>query len=79
MEDLVVNPDYSIVTKLSNFVSEIKTTEWRKEDEKWFCSSNIQGPKTNELIDNYSACVVGLRDYIKKINYRSNYWIIRRY
>ena len=62
----VVNPDYRIVTKLSNFVSEIKTTEWRKEDKKWFCSSNIQGPKTNELIDNYSACVVGLRDYIKK-------------
>ena len=26
----VVNSDYRIVTKLSNFVSEIKTTEWKR-------------------------------------------------
>ena len=62
----VVNSDYQIVTKLPNFVSDVQNTEWKKEDKKWFCNTNLQAHQTSELIDNYTACVVGLRDYIRK-------------
>ena len=62
----VVNSDYQIVTKLPNFVSDVQNTEWKKEGKKWFCNTNLQADQTSELIDNYTACVVGLRDYIKK-------------
>ena len=62
----VVNSDYQIVTKLSNFVSEVKNTQWKKEETRWFCGTNIQGHQSSELMDIYSACVLGLRDYIMK-------------
>ena len=62
----VLKSDYQIFTKLPNFVSDVQNSEWKNEGKKWFCNTNLQAHQTSELIDNYTACVVGLRDYIKK-------------
>ncbi len=66
----VINPDYSMPVKLPNFVSNIQSTLWTKDDDKWLCKTVVQQTDTEELVDIYSACVIGLRDYVQKNKFK---------
>ena len=66
----VINPDYSMPVKLPNFVSNIQSTLWTKDDDNWLCKTVVQQTDTEELEDIYSACVIGLRDYVQKNKFK---------
>jgi NAD+ synthase len=66
----VINPDYSMPVKLPNFVSNIQSTLWTKDDDRWLCKTVVQQTDTEELVDIYSACVIGLRDYVQKNKFK---------
>ncbi len=66
----VINPDYSMPVKLPNFVSKIQNTLWTKDNDKWLCKTIVQQTDTEELEDIYSACVIGLRDYVQKNKFK---------
>lgn len=66
----VINPDYSMPVKLPNFISNIQSTLWTKDDDKWLCKTVVQQTDTEELEDIYSACVIGLRDYVQKNKFK---------
>ncbi|NDD48548.1 MAG: NAD+ synthase [Alphaproteobacteria bacterium] len=66
----VINPDYSMPVKLPNFVSNIQNTLWTKDNDKWLCKTIVQQTDTEELEDIYSACVIGLRDYVQKNKFK---------
>lgn len=66
----VINPDYSMPVKLPNFVSNIQSTLWTKDNDKWLCKTIVHQTDTEELEDIYSACVIGLRDYVQKNKFK---------
>ena len=66
----IINPDYSMPVKLPNFVSNIQNTLWTKDNDKWLCKTVVQQTDTEELEDIYSACVIGLRDYVQKNKFK---------
>jgi len=66
----VINPDYSMPVKLPNFVSNIQSTLWTKDNDKWLCKTVVQQTDTEELVDIYSACIIGLRDYVQKNKFK---------
>ena len=66
----VINPDYSMPVKLPNFVSNTQNTLWTKDNDKWLCKTIVQQTDTEELEDIYSACVIGLRDYVQKNKFK---------
>jgi NAD+ synthase len=61
-----LNADKSLAFQMTSFKEEIALTEWQREDGKWNC---ISGPRestaeTDEA--DYTACMLGLRDYVEK-------------
>src|SRR5215472_558769 len=64
-----LNADLSVAAQLPAFSENITTLRWTKgEDGSWRCS----GPITPELEPDkadYAACVLGLRDYVRKTGF----------
>jgi NAD+ synthase len=61
----VLNGDLSVAAQLPAFVENITTLRWTRGDDGWRCA----GPITPELDPDkadYAACVLGLRDYVRK-------------
>src|SRR6266851_358047 len=61
-----LNADRSLAFQLPGFKEEVALTEWRREGVSWQCTTGPQAslPEANEA--DYSACMVGLRDYVEK-------------
>src|ERR1700756_2622663 len=60
-----LNGDLSVAAQLPAFAENITTLVWEKNGEEWRCA----GPVAPQLEDNaadYAACVLGLRDYVRK-------------
>ncbi len=63
---LALNGDCSLAFQLSPFSEAVVTTQWRRSGDTWRCDN---GPKIAALEGNaadYTACVLGLRDYVNK-------------
>ena len=63
---LGLNIDCSLAFQLSSYKEEVVTTQWRRQSATWRCDD---GPKESALEGDkadYSACVLGLRDYVNK-------------
>src|SRR3974390_1611968 len=63
---LGLNIDCSLAFQLSSYKEEVVTTRWRRQGATWRCDD---GPKESALEGDkadYSACVLGLRDYVNK-------------
>ena len=63
---LGLNVDCSLAFQLSSYKEEVVTTRWRRQGATWRCDD---GPKESALEGDkadYSACVLGLRDYVNK-------------
>ncbi len=62
----VLNGDASLAVQLPGFSECVVTTQWSRTADGWVCS---EGPRSALLESgeaDYSACVLGLRDYVNK-------------
>lgn len=61
-----LHADRSVAFQLPAFVEKVTTTHWQRSGDTWRC---VEGPKAS-LEDgaqgDYTACVLGLRDYVNK-------------
>ncbi|MHC1943343.1 NAD+ synthase [Bradyrhizobium sp. UFLA06-06] len=60
-----LNADLSVAAQLPAFEESITTLTWRKTADGWRCSGPITAQLEGDKAD-YAACVLGLRDYVRK-------------
>ena len=60
-----LNGDLSVAAQLPAFVENITTLRWTRGEEGWRCSGPIVPELEGDKAD-YAACVLGLRDYVRK-------------
>jgi NAD+ synthase len=63
---LGLNADCSLAFQLASYKEDVVTMQWRRDGEAWRCDS---GPKIAAIegdVADYTACVLGLRDYVNK-------------
>ncbi|MGH6780267.1 MAG: NAD+ synthase [Bradyrhizobium sp.] len=60
-----LNADLSVAARFPAFVESITTLRWQKGDDGWRCSGPITPELEGDKAD-YAACVLGLRDYVRK-------------
>src|SRR5215471_9582594 len=60
-----LNPDLSVAAQLPDFVEDITTLRWTRGNDGWRCSGPMAPLLEGDKAD-YAACVLGLRDYVKK-------------
>ncbi len=60
-----LNADLSIAAQLPGFVENITTLRWTRSDDGWRCAGPIVPVLEGDKAD-YAACVLGLRDYVRK-------------
>jgi NAD+ synthase len=61
----VLNADLSVAAQLPAFEESITTLHWRKSEAGWRCDGPITPLLEDDKAD-YAACVLGLRDYVRK-------------
>jgi NAD+ synthase len=61
-----LNGDRSLAFQLPGFREEVAITEWQREGDAWKCTAGPQAPLLEADEADYSACVMGLRDYVEK-------------
>src|SRR5690348_14985924 len=65
----VLNADLSVAAQLPAFSENITTLRWKKGDDgAWRCSGPI-APELDADKADYAACVLGLRDYVRKTGF----------
>ena len=60
-----LNADLSVAAQLPAFVENITTLRWTKGEDGWRCAGPITPVLEGDAGD-YAACVLGLRDYVRK-------------
>jgi NAD+ synthase len=60
-----LNADLSVAAQQPCFVEDITTLLWRKDESGWRCSGKV-APLVEGDKGDYAACVLGLRDYVRK-------------
>src|SRR5215470_10722027 len=60
-----LNADLSIAAQLPDFAESVTTLRWTKGDDGWRCAGPIVPMLEGDQAD-YAACVLGLRDYVRK-------------
>ncbi|MCC8981361.1 NAD+ synthase [Bradyrhizobium acaciae] len=60
-----LNADLSVAAQLPAFEENITTLTWRKTADGWRCNGPITAQPEGDKAD-YAACVLGLRDYVRK-------------
>ena len=63
-----LNADFSVAAQLPDFVEAVTTLRWTKGDDGWRCSGPIASVLEGDKAD-YAACVLGLRDYVRKTGF----------
>ncbi|MFN3350514.1 NAD+ synthase [Pseudorhodoplanes sp.] len=62
----VLNADASLAVQLPPFAEAVVTTRWRRGGEGWHCEPGEIAPLLPQDRADYSACMLGLRDYVNK-------------
>jgi NAD+ synthase len=60
-----LNGDLSVAAQLPAFAENITTLVWEKNGEEWHCAGPVAPQLEGDAAD-YAACVLGLRDYVRK-------------
>ena len=60
-----LNADLSVAAQLPDFVEDIATLRWTKGNDGWRCNGPVAKVLEGDKAD-YAACVLGLRDYVRK-------------
>jgi len=61
----VLNADLTVAAQLPGFVEDITTLTWVRGDDGW-CAKGLVAPLLEGDKADYAACVLGLRDYVRK-------------
>jgi NAD+ synthase len=61
----VLNADLSVAAQLPDFVEDITTLRWTRGNDGWRCAGPVAKVLEGDKAD-YAACVLGLRDYVRK-------------
>jgi NAD+ synthase len=65
-----VNADRSIGFQLSEFQEAVVTTRWMRADGVWRCKQGPMAAAEEQDRADYTACMVGLRDYVDKNGFK---------
>jgi NAD+ synthase len=60
-----LNADLSVAAQLPDFVEDVTTLRWTRGNDGWRCSGPVAKVLEGDKAD-YAACVLGLRDYVRK-------------
>src|ERR1700748_2803713 len=60
-----LNADFSVAAQLPDFAEAVTTLHWTRGEDGWRCSGPITPMLEGDKGD-YAACVLGLRDYVRK-------------
>jgi len=63
-----LNADLSVAAQLPDFAENITSLRWTKGDDGWRCAGPIAPLLEGDKAD-YAACVLGLRDYVRKTGF----------
>jgi NAD+ synthase len=63
-----LNADLSVAAQLPDFAEAITTLRWTKGEDGWRCAGPIAPLVEGDKAD-YAACVLGLRDYVRKTGF----------
>src|SRR5882757_4780178 len=63
-----LNADLSVAAQLPDFAENITSLRWTKGDDGWRCAGPIVPLLEGDKAD-YAACVLGLRDYVRKTGF----------
>jgi NAD+ synthase len=66
-----VNADRSMAFQLPAFREMVVTTHWSRVDGTWRCTEGPLAPAEDAEQADYTACVLGLRDYVDKNRFKS--------
>jgi NAD+ synthase len=61
----VLNADLTMAAQLPGFVEDVTTLTWVRGDDGWRCRGPVAPLLEGDKAD-YAACVLGLRDYVRK-------------
>ncbi len=61
----VLQSDGALAVQLGSFREDVVTTQWSRTADGWRCEGPVAKIEEGEKAD-YSACVMGLRDYVEK-------------
>jgi NAD+ synthase len=62
----VLNADASLAVQLPSFAEAVVTTRWQRGAEGWHCEVGEIVPMMPQDMSDYTACMLGLRDYVGK-------------
>jgi NAD+ synthase len=65
-----INADRSLAFQLKGFEEEVVTTQWVRAGGGWRCDKGRIVPDVGPDKADYTACVVGLRDYVNKNGFK---------
>jgi len=66
----VFNADRSLCLQMPQFVEQIALTVWHRENDGWRCEKGEKATLPEGLEADYSACMLGLRDYVNKNGFK---------
>jgi NAD+ synthase len=65
-----INADRSVAFALPAFCEQVFTTHWSRIDGIWRCARGDIAPAEEQDKADYTACVLGLRDYVEKNRFK---------
>jgi NAD+ synthase len=65
-----INADRSLAFQLKGFEEEVVTTQWSRGNGGWRCDNGRIVPDVGPDKADYTACVLGLRDYVNKNGFK---------
>jgi NAD+ synthase len=63
-----LNADLSVAAQLPDFAEDVTSLRWTKGDDGWRCTGPIAPLLEGDKAD-YAACMLGLRDYVRKTGF----------
>ncbi|MGH6774462.1 NAD+ synthase [Brucella tritici] len=64
------NADRSLCLQMPQFLEQITLTVWHRENDGWHCDEGEKAILPEGLEADYSACMLGLRDYVNKNGFK---------
>jgi NAD+ synthase len=65
-----INADRSLAFQLKSFEEDVVTTRWTRAGDGWRCEKGPMVPDPGPDKTDYTACVLGLRDYVDKNGFK---------
>ncbi|MHA1546669.1 MAG: nitrilase-related carbon-nitrogen hydrolase, partial [Alphaproteobacteria bacterium] len=62
----VLNADRTLAVSALRFEAALTLTKWQRQSAGWVCGAGEIVPEENDDLMAYRACVLGLRDYVRK-------------